>query len=247
MITRSIKLQMTLLALVAVVGCSSFAATFDQVNQLYDQGKFADAKKGYQELLATGTTSANLYFNLGNAEYRLGETGSAILAYERSLALEPSQPEARANLKFVRDHSGARTLQPAWWEKVILPWTVPAYSIAAAVCLWAAVFAFFAMWRWRAGAAVSLWFLAFAGLLGAAYCGAALWKANQDLQIGIVTSKEAVARLSPADRAAIAETLPAGSQVRYLRERGDWIYCELPSQGRGWIAAANISKLRPSI
>ncbi len=44
----------------------------------------------------------------------------------------------------------------------------------------------------------------------------------------------------------MAEALPAGSQVRVLSERGEWIYCELPGTGRGWIPDGAVERVRPA-
>ena len=75
---------------------------FEAANQAFDQGKFAEAKAGYEKLAETGEWSAHLFYNLGNADYRLGATGRAMLDYERALALDPAHAEARANLAVLR-------------------------------------------------------------------------------------------------------------------------------------------------
>src|SRR4051812_5099259 len=84
------------------------AATFEEANQLYEKGKFEHARAAYETVAASGGRTANLFFNLGNAEYRLGHAGRAALDYERALALDPAHPEARMNLNLVREQSGAR-------------------------------------------------------------------------------------------------------------------------------------------
>ncbi len=93
------KLVLLALAVFAALGGAVPAADFDSANQSYDQGKFAEAKDGYEKLLESGAGSANDYYNLGNVDFRLGSPGRAILDYERALALNPRHPEARANLK----------------------------------------------------------------------------------------------------------------------------------------------------
>ena len=45
-------------------------------------------------------TSSSLYYNIGNAYYRSGEIGKAILYYKRALKLDPTNRDARQNLKF---------------------------------------------------------------------------------------------------------------------------------------------------
>ena len=40
----------------------------------------------------TGAGSANVFYDLGNTDFRLGSVGRAILSYERTLALSPHHP-----------------------------------------------------------------------------------------------------------------------------------------------------------
>ena len=82
------------------------ADDFEDANQLYDAGKFGEAKRTYERLVGRGEWSANLFYNLGNAAYRSGSLGKAVLNYERALALDGSQAEARANLKWLREQTG---------------------------------------------------------------------------------------------------------------------------------------------
>ena len=80
------------LALLFSIGLAYAAnpSGFETANQLYDQGKFAEAKKAYVEIANTHNYSANLFDNLGNAEDRLGNLAGAIVACERWRALEPA-------------------------------------------------------------------------------------------------------------------------------------------------------------
>lgn len=67
----------------------------------YTADNYAEAAKLYLQAIDSLGPSAKLYYNLGNSYYRLGESGNAILAYERSLRLDPTDADARENLEFV--------------------------------------------------------------------------------------------------------------------------------------------------
>jgi len=243
---RSLAGRLGLVLLATLCACAlpaSAAATFDSANQLYDQGKFQDARQQYEQLLSSGQSSANVYYNLGNADYRLGSKGQATLDYERALALDPAHPEAQANLKLVREQCGALLLPVTWMDRIVLPWRESVYVVLATVSVWTIILAGAFMWLWRRTESLGLWTLCLASLLAAGYSGLALWHSWQNRGLGIVTEKEVTARLAPADRAGVVENLPAGSRVLVLSERGEWVYCELPGQSRGWMPAGSVEKV----
>ena len=70
--------------------------------QAYTAGDYASALKDWEDVLATGLMSKELYFNLGNAYFKTGEIAPAILWYERALRLDPSDADVRYNLEFAR-------------------------------------------------------------------------------------------------------------------------------------------------
>lgn len=74
-----------------------------RANAAYEKDDFNQAIKLYEEAAAADGTSSELYYNMGNTYYRLGNMGKAILYYERSLMLDPSNDDARTNLDFVND------------------------------------------------------------------------------------------------------------------------------------------------
>ena len=59
-----------------------------------------------------------------------------------------------------------------------------------------------------------------------------------------MTAKGTDARLATADNAGTVLTLPAGSEIKILSTRGDWLYAALPNDLRGWIPAKNAERVR---
>jgi len=220
-------------------------AAFEAANQAYSQGDFKAARDGYETLVKEGNRSANLFYNLGNAEYRLGEKGRAILAYERALALDPSHPEAKANLERLRGETSARVAEPAFWEKALL-WPEKAShgraAWMAAAAFWVLCFSLLPVFGKRRPA----WVLAALALTIVAWAGgAAAWEATRGAA-WIVTGSDVRARTAPADSSKAAGTLPQGSLVRLLMERGEWLYAVLPDGSRGWIARGAAEPVAPA-
>ncbi len=235
----------TILALLGGAGITLAApADWEEANRLFDSGEYAAAQQRYEQLAARGERSANLFYNLGNTHFRLGATGRAVLFYERALAQEPAHPEAARNLAVARNQSGAKLKPQAWTDRLLAPWSVNAYMLITTVAVWAALFCVAAVFVWRGSRSRSWAFVLVVAFLAGGYAGCGTWRAMQQVEtLAVITSKDAVARLQPAMTSGVAEPLPTGSRVEVLSERGDWIYCELPSGGRGWLPAGALEKV----
>jgi tetratricopeptide (TPR) repeat protein len=219
---------------------------FAKANQDYSEGHFQEAVDGYQTLVNSGQWSANLFYELGNAWFRLGNFGEAILNYERARALDPHHPEAAANLALVRDEARALELKRDGLERYIEAGTSTQYSIAASIAFWSALFGaarlFFA--RRRSAARVSLIIFSTVVFAGAVFALYSLETGNKGSALAIVTGKNIEARLATADNANSVLALPPGSEVKVLSQRGDWLYAALPNDLRGWIPANGAQRVR---
>jgi tetratricopeptide (TPR) repeat protein len=219
---------------------------FAKANQSYSEGRFQEAVDGYEGLVATGRWHVNLFYNLGNALFRLGDFGKAILNYERALALDPRHPEASANLRLARDEARALELRKDRVEKYAAVATPAQYVVAGAIAFW---FVLFGLTRIFFSPRHSASRMALV-VCGAVICALSVY-ALYTLENGagggalaIVTGKDIEARLATADNASSILTLPAGSEVKVLSQRGDWVYAALPNEQRGWIPARAVERVR---
>lgn len=87
-----------ILRLPAAGQSSAEQVTFEKANQLYLNGDYAPARDEYQKIVNSGFESVELYYNLGNTFYKLGQVPSAILYYEKALILDPKDEDIRFNL-----------------------------------------------------------------------------------------------------------------------------------------------------
>ena len=67
----------------------------------YIKEDYATAIQVYETLLKNGE-AADVYYNLGNSYYKIGEIAKAVLNYERALLLQPGNNDIRANLEVAR-------------------------------------------------------------------------------------------------------------------------------------------------
>jgi len=228
---------------------ASFAqadAEFTKANQDFAQGHFKEAITGYEALIRSGQWSANVFYDLGNAYFRTGDFGRAILNYERALALERHHPEATANLQIARDEAHALEIQPGSLERYLQFASLNQYSIAAATAFWLAIFAMLALIlkQRRSARAIALSICCLLMLAIAVYAIFTLERGSKGQALAVVTGKDVQARLATADTANSVLALPVGSEIKILSTRGDWIYAALPNNLRGWIPAKNAEQVR---
>ena len=156
-----------------------------------------------------------------------------------------------SNARFWSRDSELRTrtrvgLQPTRVERYLQFAGINQYSIAAAVALWLGIFGIVALIlaRRRSVARMSL------SILCLLVCAAAVWaihtldNGSEGRGLAIVTGNDVQARLATADTANSVLALPAGSEIKILSTRGDWMYAALPNDLRGWIQTKNAEQVR---
>ena len=217
--------------------------SFARGNALYAEGKFADAAASYEAATKRGEYSANLFYNLAGAYYRVGDRGRAILNYQRALLLEPRHAEAAVNLAYVRGRVPASAAEEGfagWLDVDAWTWTAAGGGWLVVVALVAAV------WRRRAR-----WLSLLLGLIGIAVGAAGGWAlyrldgGAKNPTRAVVLLDETRALYSPADNSKVAAILPAGGEVRVLSEQGAWNYVQLGDGSRGWVVANRVEKVVP--
>lgn len=222
------------------------ASGFAKANQDYAAGHFQQAIDGYESLVRAKQWNAVLFYDLGNAWFRVGDRGRAILQYERALALDRRHPEAQANLRLVRDESRALELPRTLADRYLDFATSGQYAWVAAISFWIAIFAL-AVWLLNARRSAStLAVLAIALLVcgGAVAAVYTIENGPDGRGVAIVTGKNIEARLATADNAGAVLALPPGSEVRVLSERGEWLYASLPNSLSGWLPAKSVELVR---
>jgi hypothetical protein len=222
------------------------AAQFAKANQEYAAGDFKAAIADYEELVRSGQDTPNVFYNLGNAYFRQNNFGHAILNYERALALEPHHPETQANLRVARDEARALELLPGRWERLFAFANENQYAVTAAIAFWIGLFsiAVFIFGRRRSRRAIALSIVALSIFPIAVVASYQLSQGKNGPGLAIVTGENVEARLATADNANRVLTLPAGSEIKIVSQRGDWIYAALPNNLRGWMPANSVEQVR---
>jgi len=213
------------------------ASDFAAANELYARGKFSDAAALYEKVLNSGTVSANLLFNDGNAEFKAGNLGRAIAAYRRAALLAPRDADIRANLDYARNQVQGATLRQPRWEDWLGVLTLNEWAGLTAMAFWLA-FALFAAMQVHPPFKTALRGLArgvaVAAVLGGT-CLAAAAIIHFAKPIAVVIAPDANARSGPFNDAQSAFALHNGAEVAVLERRNGWMQVSDASGRVGWL------------
>ena len=228
--------------LAGALACSANPSDFDAANKEYSSGDFSHAEQLYQKVVESKNYSTSLFYNLGNADFQLKKYGAASLNFERALALDPQDADARANLALAQKNAGAILRESNWMDRLASPLTTNSATLLAAVAGWIFLFVLVGMiLRWRGALPI---FLLVVSVLALAYAGGALWFFKSSGESAVITATKAEARQSATEIAPLVASLPAGSEVRLIGRASGWAYCALPSHDRAWIPSDSVQTIR---
>ena len=242
------------LGLLTAEVCAGQGAFFDEGNQRYQAGDFDEALERYAQILDDGLESGELYYNIGNTYFKLGELGPAILYYERARRLMPSDGDLLANLELARSLTADEIASlpgfwlfraVGWWVELVphgaLVWLVAlAYLVAmtAVILVILRPATVLAAWGRRlaiAGATVTLVF--------------GLNLAVRELGIGaaeeaVIMAEETAVQSAPSDDSALQIfAVHEGTKVQTDRRSDAWIEIILEDGKVGWVRADQLEPI----
>ena len=223
-------------------------------NELYDAGRYAESTQVYEQIVDQGYRDSALYYNLGNAYYKQGDLGRAILNYVRAEKLAPRDADVRANLEVAR----SQTIDlPGSDEQIVLIRLVVAAQArlttnelaAATLALWLllalplAIVLYGKAERLRRAASYAAVVLGLVLVMGAISLSGRVYAESSRQRVVVVA--EAVDVVSGPGTQYVTEfTLHAGTEARLLETRGSWARVALPEGGlQGWVPAGAVEEV----
>ena len=225
-----------------VTNAISQQSAFTDANAKYQSGDFKGALASYESLLNSGKETVALDYNLGNAHFRLGHKGRALVYYERALRIVPRDPDVLWNIGILKTAVADRIEPPDenllvfWIRKITDRLTVNEISLALSglLVLWA--FSAFLTFIFPAmkpvGRGLGILTLMFA--LPAVVLFGFKWLDIKDPQV-VILDKEVQARYGPSDKETKAFTVHEGAEAKVTDESKDWLFITLSSKNSGWI------------
>ena len=219
--------------------------------EAYSEGRWRDAAAAWEGIYDTGINNPEIYYNLANAYFKDGETGKAILFYERALKVDPSDKDVRYNLEFARSMTQDRIedvpefILKTWMRKVKYLLSSDFWAVLSLV-FFAATLALLLLFLMGSSSRARRtgFFTGLATLLLAIFCFAFATSQKADASRkdeAIVMRPVSSVKSSPSGEAAKdLFILHEGTKVKLLDEVGGWMNVELSDGRQGWIATKDI-------
>ena len=217
----------------------------------YSAGRWNDAAVAWEGIYDAGIRGSELYYNLASAYFKLGETGKAILFYERALKEDPSDKDVRYNLEFARGMTQDRIedvpefILKTWIKKATYLFSSDLWAVLS-ILFFAGALALLLLFLLgsSSGARRTGFFTGIAALLIAVFCFAAASSQRADASRkdeAIVMRPVSSVKSSPSsDSAKDLFVLHEGTKVKILDEVDLWMNIELSDGRQGWIATKDI-------
>lgn len=252
----NIKISLTGFFAAAVIASSALAGMqdtdFNEGNKLYRDENYAGAINAYNKVLFGGYESGELYFNLGNAYFRNGNLGLAILNYEKARRFLPGDKDLKANLQIANSRVADKIETPrlAIWgvffsvrEMTTLGgWGKLTFILFLFGLAGTAVYYYLPRGKWK-----KLIFTAIIPVFCLFIAAAAFfaWKWNREANVKemIVLSEKVEITAAPDDGAKGLFLLHEGVKVRALQELPPWVEISLPDGKKGWVKTESLGKI----
>ena len=218
-----------------------------RANQLYNQNQFQEAADLYERAIAGGRNNGHLYFNLGNAYFRMDDVARAVLNYAKAQTLLPRDEDIRANLEYALrqtvDQLDGR--QPHALGSVVF-WVHDLNLKEHGVALLWINLAFWAALAFRLHHQTQTLHTAAKILLAllvlALVSTGVRWQLESSRAFGVIVPKQIDVHSGWNTRTAALFQLHQGTLVSLAREKEQWVELELSDGKSGWIIRSNIAR-----
>ena len=216
----------------------------------YKKGQYELAIQEFESILSNNWDSPELYYNLGNAFFRSGNTAGAVWAFESCLNLFPTHSDAKYNLKLanlkVIDKMGLpdpplylqwylglkEQFTPTTWINITL-FIFFLFSLSVTVNR---LFLFSLVQNLR-GVILTIFFISLFLTFHS------IWTDNS-LNLGVIYSLKAEVRSEPNTFSTRLFEVHEGLKVSINQLENDWVEIELLDGKTGWITENQIRLIR---
>lgn len=225
---------------------------FDQSNAFYTDGKYQMAIDGYKDILNSDFESAELYYNLGNAFYKLNNIPESNFFYEKARSISPTDEDILINLSY------AQNLRIDKIEKLPITQTQNlkinilnllserGWSVLLIILAWIACVSFVLYLSVNNSGNKRIFFTQFIILMIGFIVVFTINYEKKNLnneKFAIIYDKEIEVWSEPNKISELKFLLHEGTKVKQVDTIQDWVNIQLENGTLGWIQSSSIKTL----
>lgn len=239
--------------LLSIISFGQNEIIFDQGKEHYKNGKYQEAINSWMQILENGESSAELYFNLGNAQYKLNQIGPSVYYYEKALQLAPNDADIKNNLAFA-ENARIDSIEPLpesvfskWYRNIADTFTFDGWAIVTVVCsvLFAGIFLlyYFSFTErskrllFATSMVIAVFFITTLSMSFLTYSD------YSDKQPAIIFANQLEVKTEPSMGSASAFILHEGTKVQISAQDGNWFKIALADGKDGWVPTSDLKQL----
>jgi tetratricopeptide (TPR) repeat protein len=211
----------------------------DRAQELYRK-----AALRFERIIRAGKVqNGKLYYNIGNAYFRMGDLGRAILHYRRAEQYRPHDPNLLQNLKYARSRRLDRIEEQQktmvlktllFWHYDLSAWTRSVIFAVGSFLFWVGLSV-----RIFSRKTIPKWLLACLGLIALLFLASLVFDgffADRQRE-GVILAQNVLARKGDGEtyQPSFKDPLHAGTEFRVLEDRNTWYHIKLRDGRRCWI------------
>ena len=221
---------------------------WERANAAFQDGRYEEAVKLYESLVEEGYRNGKIHFNLGNAYYRDGQLGKAILNYYRAERFLPGDEDVAHNLALANQQrvdplideetqSFTRSLDRFMYK---LDYPV-LYGLALVMVVLCGLVSTLMILRSRGRR--PLGYVLVIGSLIALFLTMAVFLQHRTLareDMAVVVAREVNVLSGPSTRETISFTIHEGISCHILDRTEGWYRIRLANGYNGWVRRSDI-------
>lgn len=242
----TVVLTLAVCSLQLAVASAPPADLFGRGNAAYEAGNYQQAVTLYDSA-AMGMTSAEVFYNRGNAYFKLGQIGRAIADYNRAYVLKPHDKDISYNLAFARQYRPDKSLTI---DNPLVRMFTALLRVpdAASARVLAGLFFFLAL------GSVALLFIRGRSLFGwiglglgvvflCCFISTISWGEVTNSAHAVVVQPELTLRSGPGPDYKEIAVVHDGLEVMVRERRPDYVLIQIPGGDGGWVESNSVERI----
>ena len=222
---------------------------FEQANNFYAAEKYEEAIQLYDSIQQNGLHSEELFYNIGNAYYKLQNWPNCILYYEKTLKLDANHEDALHNLELAQLKIVDK-IDPIpslfferWLDNLTLLLPFESWAILSLILLWTTLILFVLKKMTNMNLSNHTFILLIIFSAFAFVFANNQFKQKTMQKSAIIFSSSVVIKSAPTFSANDLFSLHAGSKIAITDQIGNWIHIKIANGNKGWILKENCKEI----